>query len=198
MSKTVVWALVGMAIALLLAFSLNALAASTGANLGFSGWFFPVMIGLFVAYIGGNLAGNRRTPKASAEARAKALALTAEPDAALLVVFREGFMGKAAGMNVALDGREFAQLKSPRFTAIRIAPGSHTLRVAFGGLAGPQNNAGEEVFSVAVGQVAVFRATLAMGALKNTIRLEAVGDDLDWVRGRLERMPMTAPDSGQA
>ena len=196
MNKTVVWVLVGFAVAFVLAFLVNAMAAAAGTRLGITAWFLPLIIGAFVAYIGGNLSGNRRTPKASADVRAKALTLTPEPGAALLVVFREGFVGKAAGMNLSLDGREFAQLKSPRFTAIRIEPGSHNLTVAFGGLAAPQNNAGDQTFTVSAGQVAIFRATLAMGAIKNTIRLEPV-DDLAWARSRLERMPMTAPDASQ-
>lgn len=194
MGKTMKWVVIGLVVAFAVGLGFGVLGAATGADLGLSPLFIALFLGVFVAYIGGNLAGNRKTPKASADVRAKALTLTTDPDSALLVIYREGFVGKAAGMNVLLDEREIAQLKAPRFTAVSIAPGAHALRLAFGGLAGPQNNDAVAEFTVSPGDVAVFRASLSMGAFKNSIKVDRIEGDLALLRQKLDRMPMTAPD----
>src|SRR5262249_31540486 len=90
-----------------------------------------VSVVVFVALY--NLSGNRRTAAASADAKQRALAFPPTPGKAALYLVRTGFVGKMAGMNLSLDGREVAQLKSPRFTRIDIAPGAHTLTASFGG-----------------------------------------------------------------
>ena len=78
-------------------------------------------------------------------------------------------MGKAAGLDLSLDDRFVAQLKSPRFTAVSVAPGGHQLSMAFGGLAGKQNKPTLEGFIAAPGEVIAFRATMQMGMTKNRI-----------------------------
>ena len=62
-------------------------------------------------------------------------------------------------------------------------------------MAGPQNNAATVAFVLAAGQAQVYRATVSMGAIKNTIALETAPGDKADVSARLARMPMTAPDS---
>ena len=42
-------------------------------------------------------------------------------------------------MNIAVDGKAFAQLKSPQFTCIVVPAGAHIVTAGFGGLAGPQS-----------------------------------------------------------
>lgn len=192
MGKVWIWAAVGVVIAFVISFALSALAAAAGGSVGATPWIVGCIFGAFVAYIGANLAGNRRTPQASREAREVALRLKPGPGEALVVVYREAFVGMAAGMNVRIDGVEVAQLKAPRFTAVTVSPGVHEIILGFGGLAGPQNNQAVTKFDVADGGVAAFRATLQMGAVKNSIRMEKV--DEREVGPVLARLKMTAPD----
>ena len=84
---------------------------------------------MFVAYIFGNLAGNRKV--ASIDGGEREAALKLQPPAGK--VLREGFVAKLAGLNIALDGKEFAPLTAPKFTVLALAPGPHTLACAFGG-----------------------------------------------------------------
>ena len=112
---------------------------------------------------------------------------------ALVYVYREGFVGKAAGMNVAVDGKPIAQLTSPRFTVVTVSPGQHMVSAAVGGLAGSQNKTAEEVFTAEAGGVHAFRITLSMGMLQNSIQLAPM-PDLAVVKAALGRMKMTTPD----
>ncbi|PQZ82753.1 MULTISPECIES: hypothetical protein [unclassified Brevundimonas] len=186
--------IVGFIVLFAVSFVLGMLGGAVGADLG----ALPVLAGLFTggftAYIMANLAGNRAGVAASDADRAQAASLIPLPGKGLLIVYREGFVAMAAGMNLALDGREFAQLKGGKFTAIAVGPGEHQLSAGFGGLAGPQNNAATVSFFVAAGQAQVYRATVSMGAIKNTIALETAPGDRSDLSARLARMPMTAPD----
>src|SRR5580658_10885946 len=83
-------------------------------------------------YILTALAGNRKVAMASGADKATALELAPPPGKALLVVAREGFIAKLVGINLELDGAGFAQLKSPAFTLLEIAPGAHTLTCGVG------------------------------------------------------------------
>lgn len=131
---------------------------------------------------------------ASGETRDKTLSFQPRPGHALLVIYREGFVGMAAGMNVSLDGQPVAQLKSPRFTALNLTPGDHTVNFGFGGLAGAQNNQAEVVVLAVDGQVVALKATMAMGALKNTIAVEWVDAYPSELRQTLSKMKMVAAD----
>ena len=111
-----------------------------------------------------------------------------------LIVYREGFVGKAAGLDLSLDDRFVAQLKSPRFTAVSVAPGGHQLSMAFGGLAGKQNKPTLEGFIAAPGEVIAFRATMQMGMTKNRIVVDRISADQDLVQ-RLKPMIMIAPEA---
>ena len=198
MNKIVVWAIVGFFVAVLVSGALSFLMVANGARAGFAPMMVGGFLGVFVAYIGGNLAGNRKTPKASGEQKEAALQLTPAAGEALLIVYREGFVGMAAGMNVVLDGKPVAQLKSPRFTVLSIPAGDHGLQLGFGGLARAQNRDSEWRFTAAPGEVVAFRAVMAMGALKNAIqvvRVESASSvELYALRTKLSGVAMTAPD----
>src|SRR5262249_25181437 len=130
------------------AFAVNFLLSSVVSEKGdYSGLIAGAGAGVVVAIVLFNLSGNRRTTTAHAGARQRALGFAAEPGKAALYLVRTGFVGKMAGMNVAVDGREVAQLKSPRFTRIDIAPGAHTLRASFGGGLSGQTKPSELAFS---------------------------------------------------
>jgi len=157
----------------------------------------PVIIGAvagsFTAYILANLSGNRVQPAATAAQKAEALDADPPAGKAFLYLYREGFVAKLAGLNVTVDGRVVAQLKSPGFTSITIEPGSHTVSAAFGGLAGPQNNSSQVTVQASPGAVVALRMTVKMGALKNSIHI-APQADLGAVKQTLAGMTMTQPD----
>jgi len=185
----------GFVVALVLGLGLKQLELAAGEPLGMGLWWSPVFFGALTAYLLANLAGNRKVAKASREERDAALALKPPPGKALLVVYRDGFVGKAAGLNITVDGKVVAQLKSPRFVVIPLDPGVHSVDAAFGGLAGAQNNASAVRLTVAEGEAAVIHGALNMGMLKNTVVLTLV-EDLDAARRKLGGMPMVKPLEG--
>lgn len=194
MGKTAKPVVIGIVTALAVGFLMGGLRAAAGADIGIMPAVWGAMAGVFAAYIAGNLAGNRKTEKASDELRAQALALRPEPGSVLLVVYRKGFLGKAAGMNLSLDGRPFGQLRSPQFTAIQIPPGAHELTAGFGGLAGPQNNDGKGAFEAADGEAVVYCARVSMGAVRNTVTLERLHEGPDFIRDELRSSTMVRPE----
>jgi hypothetical protein len=64
---------------------------------------------------------------------------------------------------------------------------------SFGGLAASQNRVAEEEFAVGAGEVVVFRLTMAMGALKNTIRAERI-EGPEFLVPKLRKMTMVAAE----
>ena len=158
---------------------------------GIAPYFYGLGCTVFVAYILANLAGNRKVAAADAAERAAALAMRAPPGKALLIPYREGFVAKLAGMNLALDGREFVQLTAPKFACLAVSPGRHTLTGAFGGLAGPQSRPASLEFDAAEGSVTVVRIHSKMGLVQGGIAFTPEPDPAA-VRAKLERMPMAA------
>jgi hypothetical protein len=163
---------------------------------GFTPYIYGTFTGVFVAYIFANLAGNRKLPIADAAQKAAALTLTPPAGKALLVVFREGFVAKLAGLNLAVDGREFAQLTAPKFTVLALPPGAHTLTCRFGGLAGPQSKRGAYDFQVAEGGVAAVGIGVRMGALQGSMTFTPIVS-VEAARAKLSRMPMVKAEPAQ-
>lgn len=159
---------------------------------GFAAWYIPVFAGVIVGYLMANLQGTKASPAASEEQKAAALSLRPSPGKALIIVHRQGFVGKAAGMEVTLDDRLLGQLKSPQFTAVEVDPGVHALGLGFVGLAAAQNKREIVQVSVAEGQVVAYRATISMGMGKNTIKVER-DDNVATLADDLRRMKMIAP-----
>lgn len=187
--------IVGFIVLLVVSFVVGFLGGAVGADLGMLPMMAGLFAGAFTAYIMANLAGNRAGVAASDAERADIASLTPPSSKALVIVYREGFVAMAAGMNLALDRREFAQIKGGKFTAIAVDPGEHELSAGFGGLAGPQNNAATVSFVAREGMVFAYRATVSMGAVKNSVVLVPAPEDKDALSARLARIPMTAPDS---
>src|SRR5262249_32642452 len=106
------------------------------------------------------------------------------------------FVGKAAGMNVALDGREIVQLKSPRFTRVDIPAGSHTLTASFGGGLATQTKPADFEFNAFPGDIVVVKVAMGFGATKNPIQIERV--DLETVRNSLRGMDMVRAETASA
>lgn len=178
------------------AFVINFLVSSAtsvgGGKPDNTGLIVGLCAGMVVAVVLFNLSGNRRTASADAGAKQRALAFTPTPGKAALYLVRTGFVGKMAGMNLSVDGREVAQLKSPRFTRVDIAPGAHTLTAAFGGGLAGQTKPSELAFSCADGEIVVMKLGMSMGVVQNPVKIER--SSVDAVRGELAGMQMTAPD----
>src|SRR5580658_6311836 len=119
--------------------------------------YYGLGIGAFVAYILSKLAGNRKIAPADAEERGQAMAMRPPAGKAMLIPYREGFVAKAAGLNLAIDGKAFVQLLSPQFACVLLTPGVHTLTGAFGGFAGAQSKAASWDFEAAPGEIKVVR-----------------------------------------
>jgi hypothetical protein len=94
-----------------------------------------------------NLRTNRKVTQATAEQRAEALTFAPVAGKASLIVFRNQFVGRAVGINVLIDGREVAQLKSPRFTRVLLTPGSHRLAGYTGASKAPAPGEGTELIA---------------------------------------------------
>jgi hypothetical protein len=117
----VVYVLAGL-VGLVLYFALRSL-------LGGEIMFVLALIGLVIGgvIVWRNLQTNRKVADATPEQRTEALKFAPEAGKAALYVFRNQFVGRAVGVNVMIDGREVAQLKSPRFTRILLTPGAHRI-----------------------------------------------------------------------
>jgi len=156
---------------------------------GVTPYIYGIFTGAFVAYIFANLAGNRKVPTADAAQKEAALALKPPPGKALLVVYREGFVAKLAGLNIAVDGKEFVQLTAPKFTVLTLPPGVHTLTCGFGGLAGPQSKPGTYEFTVGEAGVATVGIGVRMGAVQGSLKFTPLAS-ADAARAKVAGMPM--------
>jgi hypothetical protein len=191
-SKYVPGILIGIVVAFMTSLLFKAFIFPEGG----AAYVYGVFIGGFIAYILSNLAGNRKVAAASGTEKAQALELRPPPGKSLLVVYREGFVAKLAGLNLAVDGKEFAQLTAPKFTSLVVPAGAHTLTCGFGGLAGPQSKKGSYDFlAPADGFVAVgigVRMGLVQGAMAFTPVVEAGS-----LRSKLATMPMAKAEPAE-
>jgi len=151
--------------------------------------FYGAGAGVFTAYICSNLAGNKKVPKASDAEKQAALAMQPPPGKSLLYVYREGFVAKLAGLNLQLDGQEFAQLTAPKFTVLALPAGPHTLTCGFGGLAGPQSKKGSYDFVAPAGGVTAIRIGVEMGLVQGNMAFTPMTDP-QAMKAKLSGMPM--------
>lgn len=183
--------IVGFVVVFAVSALLGMVGGATGANLGLLPMFVGMFAGGFTALIMANLAGNEKSQAADPEARVRALSLAPPPGKALLVVYRDGFVGRIAGMDFALDGARFVQIKGGWFSVLPIAPGEHRLSGTMAGLAEAQSKAAEVRFIAAAGEVHAYKAALSMGAMKNKISLTEGDPSPAVLRPILERLTLT-------
>ena len=169
---------------------------TTFVFVGLTPYLYGIFTGAFFAYIFANLAGNKKLPIADAAEKQAALALKPPPGKALLVAYREGFVAKLAGLNIAVDGKEVAQLTAPKFTVLALPPGTHTLTCGFGGLAGPQSKPGTYNFDVAADSVATVGIGVSMGMVQGSMKFTPIAN-LDAARAKLASMPMVKADPAE-
>ncbi len=139
-----------------------------------------------------NLRTNRKVVEATFEQRAEALTFTPVAGKAALYVFRNQFVGRAVGINVLIDGREVAQLKSPRFTRILLSPGAHRIAGYTGTNKAPPPGEGLELIANA-GEVYVAKCEVEPQMVGVTIKYTPLA--LDAGRAELQKITrMVAPD----
>lgn len=189
MSRIIAGILAGAAVAFVISFGINFLLAYNGAEPGMSGWLMGLPIGMAVMAIVANVAGRRKVTVADAETRRAALAMTPPAGQGMVVVFREGFVGKRNGVDVTVDGREITQLLSPQFTAVNLAPGRHSLNARLAGQMNAGARQGDASFDLVAGQAVVFRITLKMGAMTGHVEMERIADPAP-VMGKVAKMKM--------
>lgn len=158
--------------------------------------FYGGFAGVFTAYILSNLAGNKKLPIASEAEKDQALQLKPPPGKSLLLVYREGFVAKLAGLNLFVDGKEFAQLTAPKFTALVVSPGAHNLSCGFGGLAGPQSKKGSYDFVAPVDGFTAVRIGVRMGVVQGAMSFTA-STDPQTTRSKLGSMPMVKAEPAE-
>ena len=161
-----------------------------------SKFIYALFIGAFVAYILSNLAGNKKLAEVSGPEKDQALQLKAPAGKSLLVVCREGFVAKLAGLDIAVDGKAFAQLTSPKFTCLVLPPGPHALTTGFAGLAGPQSQKGSHDFVAPENGFYAVRIGARIGVIQGVMSFTPM-EDAQAVRAKLASMPMVKAEPAE-
>ena len=182
---------VGVAITLVLAILSGMILPSEVRTSGIIG---AVFVGVFTGYIMANLAGNQKLTRASQVDHDRALQFQPSPGKAQLMIVRQGFVAKAAGMNIILDGTPVGQIKAPQFLSIEIEPGRHVVHVGLGGLAAAQNNDNRHEFEIGAGGVVLLSVTVSMGAMKNSLQIQRI-DPSPQMAQAFASMPMILPSA---
>jgi hypothetical protein len=193
MSKYLPAIITGFVVALIVGFGVGFLLSSLGAPDFRLALMTGAGAGVVTAYVRANLAGNRKLSNASEADKRAALGRTPPTGKALVFLYREGFVAKLAGLNLALDGREVVQLQAPRFTCVAVPEGSHTLTAVFGGFAGAQSNPSELKFDAPRDGAVAVRITMAFGMVKGGITL-TLQPDLAQAKLAMASMAMTPAD----
>ncbi len=166
--------------------------------LGVEAMMIVVLIGLAAAgvIIVRNLMTNRKTTEATPEQRNEALAFAPVAGKAALYLFRNQFVGRAVGINILIDGREVAQLKSPRFTRILLAPGPHRISGYTGTNKAPGQGEGL-AFTASAGEVLVMKCEVEPQVIGVTVKYTPL--NLDAARGDVQKIArMVVADVAEA
>ena len=177
---------IGFAVALVTGVALNVLLHGTGR-------WIAIFAGVMTAYLLSNLAGNRKIADASDADKRAALERRPPSGKALVYLYREGFVAKLAGLDLKIDGRPVAQLKSPRFTCVAVPAGSHVISGRFGGLAGAQSKFSELTIQAPADGVVCVRIGVSMGLLQGSLQMTVAADTAAAMR-TLATLPMTPAD----
>lgn len=139
-----------------------------------------------------NLQTNRTVIDASPEQRAAALAFAGDAGKAALYVYRSQFVGKAVGINVDIDGRQAAQVKSPRFTRVALTPGAHRLELYLGTPAQKKPGGYADELKVAAGDVVILKVEIEPQMVG--VKIKASRVDAAKARGEIGTAKMVLPD----
>lgn len=159
--------------------------------------FIVALIGLVIGgvIVWRNLQTNRKVAEATPAQRTEALAFAPVADKAALYVFRNQFVGRAVGVNVMIDGREVAQLKSPRFTRLVLAPGAHRIAGYTGTNKKPADGEGLS-FTANAGDVLVMKCEVEAQMVGVTVKFTPIA--MDAARGDVGKISrMVLPDAAE-
>lgn len=186
MVRLIVLALIGAVVGI---FLLNVLRTYAGEGPVAILWI--VIVVAVIVVVVRNLATNRRVPDAAPEVRTHALTFAPEPGKAALYVLRTQFVGKAVGVNVVVDGREVAQIKSPRFTRVLLAPGAHRLSGYTGTSKKPGDDAGVAL-NAGAGELVFMKCEVEPQMIGSIVKFTPLS--LDKARADFQRTRMVQPD----
>jgi len=193
-SKTVQILIVAFVAALVVGFTIAFITGLDGQPNLYEAVLSGGFAGAGAAFVFGNLSGNRRVASASDAEKRSALSEPPPAGKAVLFVYRQGYIGKLVGMNIELYGTGVAQIKSPRFIRLVVAPGVHTVTAYFGGFAAPQSTPAAIAINAAPDTVMALKITPKMGLVQGGLALEPQ-PDIAAVKQRLARIPMTQLDA---
>lgn len=185
LSKQITFGVIVGGVAFATSFLLALLASAASAKSGMAQPGPSPLIGLSFGVVAGviylALSNNRSVAIADGGARAAALRPVGDGMGQLLV-FRQGFVGKLAGVDIYVDGAVRTQLKSPRFAALTVAPGAHTVQSEV-------QNKKSDVIEVVVGANETVAVEIAVSLGKSRLVRR---DDVAAVRAALANVPMVA------
>jgi len=166
-------------------------------ELGQAGWTIAAAVGIILYFIFHLAGANRPTQRADAEARQRALAFACPPDRALVYFVRSGMAAWAVGADIRVDGRTVAQIKSPRFTCVTVAPGQHTLEAHMGDAGSSLAPAAAVMTTtVAAGSVTLLHIGIRRSMLRSSLVFEPWS--IETAKQRLTKIGMVLADSTQA
>jgi hypothetical protein len=195
MNKTVRNALIAAGVAVVVSFVFSVLDAMThSADVGSAGLTLAGVSGALIFVVLQFRGGNRRVSPADAQARAQALTFSCPPDRALVYFIRTGFAGKAVGVDIAVDGKTAAQIRSPRFTYLSLAPGSHALTAQIGdGQSKLSPQSAQFPATLAAGSVTLLHIGIQRGLLTSQLVFEPW--TLDKAKAQLGKIGMVLPET---
>lgn len=123
-----------------------------------------------------NLQTNRKVAEATLQQRDEALTFTPPAGKAALYIYRNQFVGRAVGINIIIDGREAAQLKSPRFTRILLSPGNHRIAGYTGTNKKPADGEGL-AFTANAGEIVVMKTAVEAQMVGSTVKFTPAATD---------------------
>ncbi|MGZ5131839.1 MAG: hypothetical protein ACXWJ1_11030 [Caldimonas sp.] len=194
MNKTVRNVLIAVGVAALVGLVFGFLGAATRSpEVASSGQVLAIAAGCLAFFVAHLCGANRRVATADAGARAQALAFTCPADRALVYFVRTGFAGKAVGVDIVIDGKPVAQITSPRFTCLALAPGPHELLAQVGdGSSALSPAPARSVMTLAAGSITLLHIAIQRGMVKSQLAFEPW--TLDLAKARLGNIGMVLPE----
>jgi hypothetical protein len=118
---------------------------------------FVAGLGLFVGH---QLRANRNAGRASAQEEQSAKMFNADPQAAVVYIFRDAFFARLVGFDVQLDGHAVGQTRGKTFYRLTLPPGEHVLNSV-----NPQDGSQSPLaLSTAPGQIRYLEHSVRFGA----------------------------------
>ena len=194
MNKTVRNVLIAAGLAVLVSFVFGLLGVLTHSpDVGSTGQMLAAVLGVLTFFVLQFRGGNRRVTPADADARAQALTFACPPDRALVYFIRTGFAGKAVAVDIAIDSKTAAQIKSPRFTCLSLAPGMHDVAAQVGdGKSKLTPGSARLTTTLAAGSVTLLHIGIQRGLLKSQLIFEPW--TLDMAKAQLGKIGMVLPE----